>query len=92
MLKCCLRTQPATGFYRRASLTTSSKDVRARQAPQVTAQVATSFWTAYAHLARLVKPVTAASVRACQAASLMKEKFWAVVLVFIIITFSIFLL
>ncbi len=65
--------------------------VQARQAPQVTAQVASDFWTAYAHLARLVKPVTAASVRACRAASLMKEKFWAVVLVSIIIVFSIFL-
>jgi hypothetical protein len=65
--------------------------VQARQAPQITAQVATNFWTAYAHLARLVKPVTAASVRACQAASLLKEKLWAVVLVFIIIVFSIFL-
>ena len=64
--------------------------VQARQAPQITAQVATNFWTAYAHLARLVKPVTAASVRACQAASLLKEKLW-VVLVFIIIVFSIFL-
>jgi hypothetical protein len=65
--------------------------VQARQAPQVTALVATNFWTAYAHLARLVKPVTAASVRACQRASLLKEKLWAVVLVFIIIVFSIFL-
>jgi len=65
--------------------------VQARQAPQVTAQVVANFWTAYAHLARLAKPVTAASVRACQAASLMKEKFCAVILVSIIIAFSIFL-
>jgi hypothetical protein len=65
--------------------------VHARQARQITAQIAIGFWVAYANLSKLTKPVTAASVRACMTASLLREKIGAVILVFFIIAFSIFL-
>lgn len=68
--------------------------VHARQAwqnNQVTARVAIAFWIAYANLARVTKPVTAASLRACEAASLSGEKIRATILVLIIIAFSVFL-
>jgi len=65
--------------------------VQARKARLVTAQTAISFWIAYANLSKLTKPVTAASVRACAAASLLREKIWAFILVAFIIVFSIIL-
>ena len=65
--------------------------VQARQARQVTERITVNFWLAYAGLSKLTKPVTAASVRACMAASLLREKIGALVLVFFIIAFSIFL-
>ena len=51
--------------------------VLARQAWQthrVTAPVAIGFWIAYANLSKLTRPVTAASLRACEAASLRRRK------------------
>jgi hypothetical protein len=68
--------------------------VYARQAWQthrVTAAVAIGFWIAYANLSKLTRPVTAASVLACEVASLRGEKIRATVLVLIIIAFSVFL-
>jgi hypothetical protein len=68
--------------------------VAARQAWQshrVTATVAIGFWIAYANLSKLTKPVTAASLLACEAASLRGEKIRATILVLIIIVFSVFL-
>jgi hypothetical protein len=65
--------------------------VQARQARLVTEQIAVNFWMAYAGLAKLTRPVTAASVRACMAASLLREKIGALILVSFIIAFSIFL-
>lgn len=65
--------------------------IQAREATQVSARVAIAFWAGYANLSKLVKPVTAASIRACAAASLVKEKIGAIVLVSFIIAFSIFL-
>jgi hypothetical protein len=68
--------------------------VLARQACQthrVTAAVAIGFWLAYANLSKLTRPVTAASLLACEAASLRGEKIRATLLVLIIIAFSVFL-
>ncbi len=68
--------------------------VFARQAWQthrVTAAVAIGFWIAYANLSKLTRPVTAASLLACEAASLLGEKIRATILVLIIIAFSVFL-
>jgi len=68
--------------------------VLARQAWQtgeVTAKTAIGFWIDYANLAKLTKPVTAASVRACRTVSLLSEKIGALILVSFIILFSIFL-
>ncbi len=68
--------------------------VAARQAWQthrVTAAVAIGFWIAYANLSKLTRPVTAASLLACEAASLRGEKIRATILVLIIIVFSVFL-
>ena len=65
--------------------------VRAREARQITAQIAIGFWVAYANLSKLTRPVTAASVRACMSASLLREKLGAFLLVCFVITSSIFL-
>jgi hypothetical protein len=68
--------------------------VFARQAwetHRVTAPVAIGFWVAYANLSKLTRPVTAASLRACEAASLLGEKIRATILVLVIIAFSVFL-
>jgi hypothetical protein len=65
--------------------------VLARQARRITAQIAIGFWVAYANLSKLTRPVTAASVRACMTASLLREKIGAFLLVCFVILFSIFL-
>jgi hypothetical protein len=61
------------------------------QSRHVNAHVAIAFWIAYANLARVTRPVTAASLRACESASLLAAKLSAVLLVVTIIAFSIFL-
>ena len=65
--------------------------VQARQARLITAQIAIAFWVAYANLSKLTRPVTAASVRACMAASLLREKISAFLLVCFVIVASIIL-
>jgi hypothetical protein len=68
--------------------------VHARQAWQthrVTAPIAIGFWIAYANLSKLTKPITAASLRACEEASLGVEKVRTAVLVLIIVVISVFL-
>ena len=68
--------------------------VLARQAWQnhrVTAPVAIGFWIVTPNLSKLTKPITAASLRACEAALLRGEKVRAALLVLVIIVFSVFL-
>ena len=57
---------------------------------QVTAHVATAFWLAYANLASITSPVTAASVRTSRTASLRSAILGLVAIVGFAIVFSIF--
>ena len=63
----------------------------AEQQNRLSAEIVIAFWSAYARLAILVKPVTAASLRASNRVSLGVMKAAAVVLVFSLIVVSIFL-
>src|SRR5208283_4623868 len=69
-------------------LVTALEAARSGDVPQ---SVIIAFWVAYAQLAAILKPVTAASLAACKKISLTGLKLWSTALVAMVIIFSIFL-
>jgi len=63
----------------------------AAQERRLTAPMVIKFWIAYGHLAKLVQPVSAASLQACGTTSLTGMKVRAGILVALVLLFSVFL-